>query len=154
MSESPPQVDKLYTAANFETLGFHDCRLYGVCWDHESYSFSCDLDYIVKWVLNPETGFYNFWICRATLQFVDVLDVLVSLDWRGCPPTSTISSLDRETPNSRPDETQDWLYALVLHSPDGHVEMRATDFELRIHTEPLLCDSHLTLRSQHLPSSD
>ncbi|MEV4260441.1 hypothetical protein [Kribbella sp. NPDC049584] len=110
-----------WTEADFEVMGWHDCRVHAVSIGVAEDGFPwirvlLDLDYIVEWV-KPKAGRFSFWITPATLVFDEAWDVTGQLD-----PTNDlleIADLHRlDSPDDKPD-------------PLWHVEGQNFDLRLR-----------------------
>ena len=71
----PPLTRDRYTEDDFDSLGFHDCYVYGFKWDSNHFSLLFDIDYIVKWAepIAADQRF-QFWICPAELCFKNIAD--------------------------------------------------------------------------------
>lgn len=71
----------LWTHDDFESMGWHDARLYCFTVLAESFEVVLDLDYITRWVhpIAPETHF-SFWVAPATLVFRDVQNISASIE--------------------------------------------------------------------------
>jgi hypothetical protein len=75
------QLEKLiWTAADFEKMGWHDSKVYAIAFDPDDFTLLLDIDYIYQWV-NPQEGeeFYKFWISPATLVFENVWDLTTDI---------------------------------------------------------------------------
>lgn len=115
-----------WTDADFDVMGWHDCRVHAVSVGVRDDGFPwnrvlLDLDYIVKWV-DPAPGRRNFsfWITPATLVFDEAWDVTGQL----APMNDLleIADLHRLDP---PDDTPDPLW---------HLEGQNFDLRLRAPT--------------------
>lgn len=84
----------IWTDADFEKMGWHDCQVHGIARyekvdrDHEKGSeghFSgvellLDIDYILKWVTS-DPNLWKFWVAPSTLVFENVADF--EMKWTG-----------------------------------------------------------------------
>jgi hypothetical protein len=112
-----------WTDADFEVMGWHDCRVHAVSVGVREDGFPwnrvlLDLDYIVRW-MDPAYGgrHFSFWITPATLVFDEAWDITGRLD-----PTNDlleIADLHRLAP---PDDKPDPLW---------HIEGQNFDLRLR-----------------------
>ena len=132
----PPDYKSIYSERDFDVLGFHDCRLYGICWNRDSFSLTLDLDYILQWV--EVGGRYNFWISPAELRFEDVADVQVSLNWARLTMECQIEDLHRLDSRKTPSGLTSDHWRFDLSEPEGSIELWATGFKLAIKAAPTL----------------
>lgn len=112
-----------WTDADFEVMGWHDCRVHAVSVGVRDDAFPwnrvlLDLDYIVKWV-DPARGrqHFSFWITPATLVFDEAWDISGQLDPMN--DLLEIADLHRLDP---PDDNPDPLW---------HIEGQNFDLRLR-----------------------
>ena len=131
-----PDVKPIYTIEEFESLGFHDCYVHGISWKSTDYSFLLDLDYIVEWVENQ--GFYEFWISPAELQFRNVSDARLNLDWTKLAVQCQIQDIHKSDSKPSPIGSDDFHWEIELATPVGSIEFWASEFELRILESPVL----------------
>jgi len=142
MSNTPPSVRDRYALDDWEALGFHDCYVYGVRWDYEEFSLCLDLDYIVKWIEpQPDEQSYRFWVCSAELQFNDVSDAQMDIDWRGWAPECQINEIRRAESRKTPNGFTEWHWELDLAKPEGRISLWATGFDLKLRKPPILSNT-------------
>jgi len=133
-----------FTHEDFDRLGFHDCYVRGIRWGGEQFSFSVELDYIVKWIEPADDGFFKFWIRPAVLRFDLVDDVVMDFDGTGLMPECQIDGLRRTASRATPNGSTQWHWEFELIIPDGSISLWATGFELSLNGPPVLS------ASQHL----
>lgn len=144
---SSPEIKSSYTQDDFESLGFHDCYVHGLRWSRRHFSLILDIDYIVQWV---ETGGkYQFWVSPSELCFRSVSDAVVSLDWTQLAPECQIEGIYRRETRTTANGTQDYHWDVEFGTPDGSIDLWATEFELRIQSVPVLCQTpHLRQKGE------
>lgn len=64
-------VKPIWTDADFEEMGWHDGRLYGIIISDEDFSLTLDIDYIFKWE-NSSEEITGFWVSPCDLVFENV----------------------------------------------------------------------------------
>jgi hypothetical protein len=73
---SEEQLEKaVWTAADFDTVGWHDARVHAIAFheDEQDAELLLDLDYIVRWIdPEPPAEYFSFLIAPATLVFEKV----------------------------------------------------------------------------------
>jgi len=64
------EIRKEYSDKDFESMGWHDCKIYSLTFSRENFEISIDLDYILKWV-EPQIHHqsYEFMVAPVTLTF-------------------------------------------------------------------------------------
>lgn len=144
-----PTVRDCYSEADFERLGFHDCRIWAIRWSPQDFSIALDLDYIVEWVEpTQEASNYAFWICPAELRFANVDGVDVALQWSGLPLECHIAELHRRESRQTPNGTLQWLWELELSAPGGSISLWATGFHLKMLAKPVLSNVQCLKRTE------
>lgn len=65
------QLEKnLWTEADFDRMGWHDCNIYKLCWTKD---LELDIDYILQWNKPDIEGLsFTFWVAPSTLVFKSV----------------------------------------------------------------------------------
>ncbi len=142
MAEHELLAKATWNQDDFETMGWHDARLYGVAAFPGSSEFALDLDYIVKW-LNPvpPDNTFMFWISPVTLVFQDARDISLALPML----SQTVHVLDLvRTP--LPNNQVGWSWALELDS--GEISLKARGYIQHFRREPVLC------RHQEIPEEE
>lgn len=79
MSELPKLEKAVWSQADFERMGWHDCTVHALAFEPNpdgSGTLLVDLDYIIQWVPPPSEGHaFSYWIAPATLIFENALRV-------------------------------------------------------------------------------
>jgi len=75
-----------WSEQDFGEMCWHDCHVYG--WQIGEGEFgggklTLDLDYITRWEQSDEGGFL-FHVAPATLEFFDIHEFVMSIDYQGC----------------------------------------------------------------------
>jgi hypothetical protein len=136
--------DRWYTA-DFEVLSWHDVHVHGfriVEGEAGAADLALDLDFILAW-LGPEDGRYRFRVAQAILQFHDVFDLRVALDYAACSAGTCPFSIDRIVreplhggPGDENEEQSDdhrfdagpWRWRVEVNWPEGALEFQASGF--------------------------
>ncbi|MGX6608169.1 hypothetical protein ACWKSP_39515 [Micromonosporaceae bacterium Da 78-11] len=129
-----------WTDADFETMGWHDCRIHAVSigeYDDQTLPparLLLDLDYIVRWV-QPARGerHFTFWIAPATLVFEGAWNISGQLG--PLHEAMEIADIHRIDPADSRSE------------PKWHIE--GQDFDL--HLRAAGYTQYLRLPPQHVP---
>ncbi|HEY5313200.1 MAG TPA: hypothetical protein VIK18_11805 [Pirellulales bacterium] len=120
-----------YVTADFETLGFHDCKIHGIDWRSDDFGIAFMVDYIVEWVHpGSDQQHFQFWMRPAVLVFSNVDDVEIALNWKGLRLECCIDELCRGPSRVTPNGTTQWKWSFSLSEPSGAIDLWATGFEL------------------------
>lgn len=69
---------KIWTEADFENMGWHDCRIYKI---RLTDNLELDIDYILKWNKPDIEGLpFTFWVAPATLVFKNINNIRFEID--------------------------------------------------------------------------
>lgn len=135
----PYQLQKaLWTADDFDVMGWHDSRVWAMVASEETFEFAVDLDYIFKWV-HPGAGetYFKFWVAPATMVFEDAFDILIDIGSR--QGGIEVAELHREEPRPTPDGALiDHLYRFECQ--EGEIALRATGYRLYVRSAPRLIE--------------
>jgi len=131
---------RLWTLADYDQLGWHDCRIYSIGFVDERFRLAIDIDYIfeTRTEPDPERGFL---VAPATVEFLDVSNLAIRID------------------------SDDIIGATILDlslsrsgvSPNGKVEMFRADISMDIGTVSFTTSGfEMSLKSDAvwLPTSD
>ncbi|AHM59231.1 hypothetical protein D770_04820 [Flammeovirgaceae bacterium 311] len=75
----------IWTESDYEQMGWHDSRIYGLSFQNNSDGWTGDLildiDYIFQW-LHPVTPdkYFKFWVAPCTLVFKEVFDLQIDIN--------------------------------------------------------------------------
>jgi len=120
---------------------FHDCHVHGLYWRRDRFTFSMELQYILKWI-QPIDGSsdYRFLISNGRVTFRNVDDLKVSMDWSGAALDSQIASVrvleKRTTPNGQAQRN----FEIEFADPDAIVSLWSTGYEVQLLEEPVLSE--------------
>jgi hypothetical protein len=122
----------IWTAQDFENMGWHDVYIHGIAFDRSL--LSLDIDYMFRWI-NPEPGetYYKFWLSPATLVFENVGEVRLSMESFGKP---IIMDLTRSEEESIEGHQATWCWNIDCIS--GEISFRATGFTQFIRRAPII----------------
>lgn len=66
---------------SFDTMNWHDCKIYALYFDSENFELNFDIDYIVEWIKEKgPKGKFRFRLVPATLVFKNVHNIEISSD--------------------------------------------------------------------------
>lgn len=115
----------IWTDADFENMGWHDCRIYKI---RLGLDLELDIDYIFKWNQPDLEGLpFTFWLAPATLVFRRPKQVTFDLDI-AFEDVGEIDSIER----SVGDEGISW----TIDTQKGEIQLLSSGFEQFIRQKP------------------
>lgn len=116
---------KIWTDADFEKMGWHDCRIYKI---RLTNNLELDIDYILQWNKPDIEGLpFTFWIAPATLVFKNIHNIQFEIDTAF---DEALEIEDIELNNS--DDIIQW----TIITQQGDIEFTADGFTQWIRQEP------------------
>jgi hypothetical protein len=123
VSSGPAVAKAVWTDADFEQMGWHDCAVHALAFETGSdyQLLLVDLDYIVEWTApTPPATTYGFWICPATLVFDPAWDLTGDINLQGLGLELWLDALERSGPDQH--DMYEWTLAgqrfrLAVHAP-------------------------------------
>lgn len=134
------QLEKaLWTDADFEQMGWHDCPIKALAFSDNDYQLLLDIDYIFKWVLPKNKRFYNFWISPCTLVFENVHDINIELSSDGVALTiDKISRKNPVVPRNAEYIGRDTEYDWIIETFAGEISFKSVGFKQYVRQQPVL----------------
>lgn len=128
--------------ADFETLSWHDCHVYGFTLEEREYGtceLSFDLDFIVEWLCHVDRS-AEFRVAPATLTFHEVFGLRVELDYASvsagmCP--FSLNGIERE-PFSVATGHSSFRWRLPVNWPKGLITFESPGFTQVLRRSPIL----------------
>ncbi|KQU08368.1 hypothetical protein [Rhizobium sp. Leaf453] len=129
---------EIWTEADFVDMGWHDAVLYSMSFPQANYTIRLDIDYIFKWHWEREA--VRRWdVAPCTLEFNNVSDLRVSLDWQTQGDTS-IQDITRTNSRLSPNgKIMLWDYQIELDV--GDLRFTATGFTQTVRKPPIFSTS-------------
>ncbi|HMG66707.1 MAG TPA: hypothetical protein VK588_03440 [Chitinophagaceae bacterium] len=135
------QVKPLWTEADFESMSWHDSRLYSISFPNEKLKMTFDIDYLFKWEINKIDNLYNFWVSPCDLIFSDVLNLEINFDFKNTVGLY-IDNIARF--NSRASFNEQkiiWHYKITTDK--GIISFEGTEFIQIVKKQPILTNSQV-----------
>jgi hypothetical protein len=140
----PYELEKwIWTDADYEQMGWHDCQVHAISFIPKNFEIAFDIDYIFKWV-NPLPGetYFKFWITPATLVFENVYELKMELD----EPDFELDIVERNEPRKPRNsdyikKDKEWLWTLEAHR--GSLSFRSIGYKQYIRKQPILSEIHV-----------
>lgn len=131
----------IWTTSDFDAMNWHDVHVHAfriVEGAHGSGELILDIDYILEW--HAGATLHSFVVAQATLQFHDVHDLVMNLDYAAPQAGFGAFSIDgvaREPfTDARGFNAVRWR--LEVNWPDGSIEFIATGFTQTRVGEPVM----------------
>lgn len=127
---------KIWDENDFDVMGWHDCRLYGISFDHKKYNLILDIDYIFKRTdLDMSVSANEFWIAPSYLIFENYHSIKVDFEFAGTSDV-IIDEIVRGTPIPTPNnKLMECLYQVITNV--GVIKLFATGYRLLVREDPV-----------------
>lgn len=140
------QLEKwVWTEADFDRMGWHDCPIHGISTVSEfsdRLELLLDLDYIFEWINQGAGRPLAFRVAPATLVFENVYSLRMDIDSRQAG--LNLDELRREGEEHAPDETtRYWRWNLDLH--EGNIRFLSSGFRQYVRKQPVLAQGRQLL---------
>ena len=128
------KIPEIYDNNDFDTLSWHDCRLYRLDIPDEKNNLTLDIDYIFEWEKDGDS-YSGVWVSPCQLIFEGVNFLVVNLRFENST-NLYISEIEKRNERLSPDGSitiND--YRLVLDK--GLIEFTATGFSQKLSRQPV-----------------
>jgi len=141
-----------WTEADFDDLSWHDNVVHAIRVVEGEYGAGqliLDIDYILEW-LRDDSGGIAFRIAPATLEFREVTNLKITLDYETPTAGLTPFSLDRiERRRERRDRYEAILWTLAVNWPVGGITFEAKGFRQFLRGPAVVSSQqHLTVEAR------
>lgn len=126
----------VWTEDDFETMGWHDARVWGISVNPDERDYLIDLDYIFKWV-HPEEGeeSFRFWVAPVTLVFENAYGIKLGIESQ----QGEIEVADLHMGNARELSNGNGIeYTFRFECQEGEIRLSATGYKMYVRKEPRL----------------
>lgn len=131
---------RIFDESEAKAESFHDCHIHGLRWRRHRFTFSLDIQYILKWIepSDVSAGAYRFLVAEAHLVFDNVSDLKLSMDWEGAALEAQIDALraleSRPTPNGQIERR----FEIRFSDPDGFISLWSTGYQVILISDPVV----------------
>jgi hypothetical protein len=123
-----------WTDKDFGTISWHDNVIHSIAFPKEDLLLRISLDYILEWKLISATNRYQFVVAPAILEFNNVLNLSMSLNF-GEYTGLHIDEITRK--NKRKSfNGQLWIYDYAIVTDRGKIEFNSTGFKQKLTNVP------------------
>ncbi len=127
------EVKELWTDAEFDEMGWHDCRIYSLQFPNKEFQLKLEIDYIFRWEKLPD-GSFRFWVSPCELVFQNVSGFKAEVDFKNYMQLF-IMELKRDNPHPSPNG-QVTLWDYEIDCDNGRICFTATGFEQLVREQP------------------
>ena len=132
-------IKNIWTEKDFETMGWHDCRIYSISLPNEKYELIFNIDYIFSWEKFSEVD-SKYLVSPCKLVFFNVFNLKLSVDFENSLKTF-ITDLTRENKRLSPNgKLIIWDYIIELDN-GGLITFSSTGFKQIVKSEPVLIET-------------
>jgi hypothetical protein len=124
----------IWTDADFDRMGWHDCRIHAMAFNPAAREFLLDIDYIFAWVQPPagET-YFKFWLAPATLVFEDSSDMGIDVStWSNLEIDRVLRSDPQRSPNGQT------TFTYTIECQEGEIRIEASGYRMFVKQIPML----------------
>lgn len=128
---------------NFEEMSWHDNYIHGIELVEGEYGAGqliIDIDYILEWKKSEDSKF-NFVIAPAELIFNDVIDLVVSINYRSA--TAAMGPFSIDGINRRSEKRERYtatIWTIPINFPNGEIEFQSSGFTQSLKSAPSTYD--------------
>jgi hypothetical protein len=132
----------IWDEKDFQTMQWHDCKVYAVAFDSEKFELVFDIDFIVEWVTPKDSqSSYEFWVVPATLAFKNVHELTMDVD----SVDLIIDTITRGDPSEpkNVNYVNDLEYKWTIETNNGELSFKSVGYEQFARAKPLLSNAQV-----------
>jgi hypothetical protein len=126
----------VWTQVDFNVMGWHDSKVWGILANTDEWELLVDLDYIFKWV-HPkgEEKYFKCWVAPVTMVFENVYDVKMNIE----SEQGEIEVADLHMENPRKTKNGKFTeYTFRFECQEGEITLSATGYKMYVRQKPRL----------------
>ena len=126
----------IWTEIDFNSMGWHDAKVWGFLANPDEWEYLIDLDYIFKWV-HPQEGeeYFQFWVAPVTMVFENAYEINIDLESQ----QGQIEVADLHMGNPRKSKNGKFTdYTFRFDCQEGKITLSATGFKMYVRKNPIL----------------
>jgi hypothetical protein len=126
---------------DFEQMGWHDSKIYGIAFKDDKFELMLDIDYILEW-LHPKENESNFkfWVAPATLVFRNVWDLKLSLEGNLSLEIQDIHRANPRPPKNSKHIEEPFEYDWIIETNNGEITFQSVGYKQYFRMAPILSD--------------
>jgi hypothetical protein len=125
----------LWTEADFEVMGWHDCHIHAISFGGD-FELLFDVDYIFKWVSHKKH--FDFWVSPCTLAFENVYDIEFDLSYS--TGGLDIDDITKGSPNKPRNATligRDLEFFWEIETQQGQIQFKSVGYKQYVRSLPV-----------------
>jgi hypothetical protein len=134
------KLEKLvWTQVDFNVMGWHDAKVWGILANTDEWELLVDLDYIFNWV-HPkgEEKHFKFWVAPVTMVFENAYDVKIDVESQ----QGEIQLAELHMENQRKTKNGKFTeYTFRFECQEGEITLSATGYKMYVRQKPRLLQS-------------
>ncbi len=139
MTETRDPEKWVWTEADFDRMGWHDCVIHALAFRPERYELLLDLDYMFEWVKpRQDETHYRFWIAPAVLVFENAHSIRFDVDTSGGLQIMSVKRASVRRPKNADyivrEEEWEWEIDLL----EGQIALWSVGYKLYVRSRPIL----------------
>ncbi len=129
----------VWTQVDFNVMGWHDAKVWGILANTDEWELLVDLDYIFNWV-HPkgEEENFKFWVAPVTMLFENAYDVKIDVESQ--QGEIQVAELHMENPR-KTKNGKFTEYTFRFECQEGEITLSATGYKMYVRQKPRLLQS-------------
>lgn len=134
---------QILSEAHASLTSLHDCHAYGISWKRDAFQFVIHLQYITRWTQpeNSPDAPYRFHVSDARLEFSNVHDPRVSLDWSKAAIDAQISAARITDSSVTSTGAVVRHFELDFSVPDASIDLWSTGYQIVLLSETVVSET-------------
>lgn len=134
---------KKWNDSDFDTMQWHDCKIYAIAFDHERFELIFDIDYLVEWMKPADHGSsFKFWVAPATLVFKNVHSIEMGSETIDLVILNIVHKAMGKPVNG--DQINASLeYQWIIETTSGEITFKSIGYEQFARKKPVLLNNQV-----------
>jgi hypothetical protein len=129
----------IWTQVDFNVMGWHDAKVWGILANTDEWELLVDLDYIFNWVHSKgEEKYFKFWVAPVTMVFENAYDVKIDVESQ--QGEIQVAELHMENPR-KTKNGKITEYTFRFECQEGEITLSATGYKMYVRQKPRLLQS-------------
>jgi len=136
-----------WTEDDFDTMGWHDSKIYSINFDMANHRIIFDIDYIFEWIKDADSEYYKFSVSPVTLIFNNIWGLKIDLEPYENIEITDISRDNPQRPGNYEFIKRDIEWDWVIDTICGEITFKSVGFQQIIRKQPII------IKGQNLDST-
>jgi hypothetical protein len=147
---------KTWTDQDFESMGWHDNHVHAFAireGEHGTGELILDLDYILEWTCPTGENRYQFLMSPATLTFIGMTDLKMTLDYTKVSAGTCPFSVDGIERSLKSYESgySSYAWRIPINWPNGELSFVASGYKQVLRAEPVWSNEMYLNEQERVP---